>query len=170
MNSATLLVCLMGVTTIAGCAASAPLVVRNPVGPERPHLGRRRTDGDLVVYSATHAATYAQSEYPVHTDYTISTQDDKLIERVANQTGSFYSSPATVPLVPGEYHVKALAERGGFVIVPVVIEAGRTTVVDLDGEALPQSAAEHAGADADAAGEWVRLPDGHVVGWRADGG
>jgi hypothetical protein len=169
MNSAAFLVCLVGLAAMTGCSIRAPLVVQNRVGPQRPHPPRRRTDGDLVVYSARHAATYAQSEYPVHTEYTIATPDDKVIERVANQAGPFSADPAKVHLPPGEYHVKALAERGGFVVVPVVIEAGKTTVVDLDGEALPQNAVEHADADADAAGEWVRLPDGHVVGWQADG-
>jgi hypothetical protein len=172
MNSAAILVCLVGLAAMTGCSMRAPLVVQNPVGPQRLHPPRRRTDGDLVVYSGRHAATYAQSEYPVHTEYTIATPDDKVIERVANQTGPFSADPEKVHLAPGKYHVKALAERGGFVVVPVVIEAGKTTVVDLDGEALPQSedADAHGDADADAAGEWVRLPDGHVVGWRANGG
>lgn len=159
MNSASIFVCLIGLAAMTGCATRAPLVLQNPVGPQQPHLARRRTDGDLVVYSATHAATYEQSEYPVHTEYTIATLDDRVIERVANQTGPFSASPAKVPLPPGEYHVKALVERGGFVIVPVVIEAGKTTVVDLDGEAVPQ--------DLSTNDELVRLPDGHVVGWRA---
>jgi hypothetical protein len=82
-----------------------------------------------------------------------------VIERVANQAGSFNANPATVRLSPGEYHVKALVARGGFVIVPVVIEAGKKTVVYLDGEALPQNPSAN--------DDFVRLPDGHVVGWRA---
>jgi hypothetical protein len=159
VRSVSLFVFLLGLAAMAGCATRAPLVVQNPVGPQRPHQPRRRTDGDLVVYSATYVSTYAQSEYPVHTDYTIATRDYKVIERVANQTGPFNANPATVRLPPGEYRVKALVERGGFVIVPVVIEAGKKTVVDLNGEALPQNLS----ADDDL----VRLPDGRVVGWRA---
>jgi hypothetical protein len=150
---------LVGLAVMAGCATRAPLVVRNPVGPERPLPRRPRTDGDLLVYSALRVGTYAQSEYPVHTDYVISTQDDRIIERVANQAGSFDANPARVPLAPGKYHVKALVERGGYVIVPVVVEAGKTTVVALDGEALSQNLAAN--------DDLVRLPDGRVVGWRA---
>ncbi|MDB6089821.1 MAG: hypothetical protein JWN85_2605 [Gammaproteobacteria bacterium] len=165
MNRAIIVTCFVGLAAMTGCATRAPLVLRNPVGPERPHAPRRRTDGDLVVYSATHATTYAQSEYPVHTDYTILTRDDKFIEQIANETGPFNANPATVRLPPGEYHVKALTERGGFVTVPVVIEAGKTTVVDLNGEALPQGADANEAADA---ADWVRMPDGHVVGWRSD--
>ena len=45
-------------------------------------------------------------------------------------------------------------------VVPVVIEADKTTVVDLDGTALPQGAPED--------NDLVKLPGGHVVGWRAD--
>jgi hypothetical protein len=100
-----------------------------------------------------------QDEYPAHTNYTIATPDDKVIEHVANATGSFASEPARVSLSSGEYHVRAQYDRGGFVIVPVVIEPGKTTVVDLDGEALPQG---HR-----APKDMVCLPDGHVVGWRA---
>jgi hypothetical protein len=167
MNTLTTVICLIGLAAMTGCAVRAPLVVQSPVGPQRPHAPRRRTDGDLVVYSATHAATYAQSEYPVHSEYTIATTDDKVIEQVANESGPFNADPAMVHLPPGEYHVKAQTERGGFVIVPVVIEAGKKTVVDLDGEALPQGANATA-AEGDEHGDWVRLPDGHVVGWRSD--
>jgi hypothetical protein len=114
------------------------------------------------VYSAPRVGTYAQSEYPVHTDYTIYSRDDKVVRRVDNRAGSFYQDPATVSLRPGVYRLKALTERGGFVVVPVIIEAGKTTVVDLDGTAIPQ----HSQAE----GQWVRLPDGHIVGWQGDCG
>lgn len=162
MKCGALLVCLVSLAAMTGCAVRAPLVVRNAVGPQRPHVPRPRTDGDLVVYSATHASTYAQSEYPVHTGYTIATKDGKQLERIANEAGPFNANPATVRLPPGEYRVTALADRGGFVVVPFIVEAGKKTVVDLDGEALPQHT-NSAASDPD----WVRLPDGHVVGWRA---
>lgn len=111
---------MMLLTALSGCA-SQPAVS----GP---------SDGKLVVYSATYASTVEQSEYPVHTNYTIATPDDKVIERVANHTGSFFSKPATVALPPGQYHVRAQDARGRFVIVAVMIEPGKTTVVDLVGE------------------------------------
>jgi hypothetical protein len=155
-------ICVVGLTLFSGgCAvARGPLVLREAVGPQSPDTGAPLVQGNLVVYSAHRVTTYAQSEYPVHTDYTIYNLGGKVIERVANTAGSFNQDPATVRLPPGEYRVKALLERGGQVIVPVIVERGRTTIVDLDGTAFPQ--------DANAQGRWVRLPDGHVVGWQSD--
>ncbi|HVW67911.1 MAG TPA: hypothetical protein VHB68_03005 [Steroidobacteraceae bacterium] len=112
-------------------------------------------EGSLVVYSATYAATIEQSEYPVHTRYTITTKDDRLVERVANATGSFNSFPAKVVLPAGEYRVRAQYGSGRFVIVPVVIRDGQTTELHLDEEQLPESA------------DLIRLPDGKAVGWRS---
>lgn len=155
--AAGILVALAALVSLAACTAGPPLVLHEPVGPEPPLAGHGT--GKLVVYSATYAPVVEQSEYPVHTDYTIATLDDQLIERVSNATGSFSSYPAKVSLPAGEYHVRAQYDRGGFVIVPVVITADKTTVVDLDGEALPQG--WHTGPGK------VRLPDGHVVGWQA---
>ena len=90
--------------------------------------------GDLVVYSATYASTLEQGEYPTHTDYTIATPDDKVIEHVNNATGSFNSRPARVSLPAGEYHVRAQSNGGRFVTVAVVIQPNKTTIIDLDGE------------------------------------
>jgi hypothetical protein len=90
--------------------------------------------GYLVVYSATYPSTLEQSEYPAHTDYTVATPDDKLIEHVNNATGTFNSRPAKVSLRAGEYHVRAQNKGGRFVTVEVAIEPGKTTVIDLDGE------------------------------------
>jgi hypothetical protein len=55
--------------------------------------------------------------------------------------------------------VRAQYDRGGFVVVPVVIVPGKTTIVNLNGEELSQGTG--------AAKDFVRLPDGQVVGWRA---
>jgi len=129
---------LWGLASMGGCAASNPIVLHTPVGPQGSYASPPATQGMLVVYSASHAGTYGQSEYPVHTDYTISRRDGGIVQRVENRAGSFYQYPATVSLRPGEYQVKALAERGGWVVVPIIIEAGKTTVVNLDGTAVPQ--------------------------------
>ena len=131
--------------------------------------------GDLIVYSATYAPTLEQSEYPAHTNYTIATPDDKVIQRVANATGSFASRPARVSLPPGEYHVRAQYEGGRFVTVRIVIEPGKTTVLDLEGEASKQASATkttpatEATPDTETAKETIRLPNGKAVGWIATG-
>jgi hypothetical protein len=113
-----------------------------------------------MVYSATRVTTADDSEYPVHTPYTIYGPDDKLIRNVNNTAGLFSQAPSTVSLPPGQYHVKALAADAGFVIVPVVIVPHRTTIVDLDGTALPQQGAAQSDDDA----HLVRLPNGRVIG------
>jgi hypothetical protein len=137
--------------------------------------------GDLIVYSATYAPTLEQSEYTAHTNYTIATPDDKVIQRVANATGSFASRPARVSLPPGEYHVRAQYEGGRFVTVRIVIEPGKTTVLVLEGEASKQASAskttpasETAPATettpaTESAKQIIRLPNGNTVGWLATG-
>ncbi len=127
MNSSTLM-CLLLLLRTPDTATPSP----NP-----------RT-GDLLVYSATYPQTLEQSEYPAHTNYTIATPDDKVIEQVTNATGSFNSRPARVSLPPGEYHVRAQYNGGRFVTVPVVIEPNKTTIVDLDGETLAPGARRQA--------------------------
>jgi len=156
-GTASLSLALVALTSLAACAGGLPYVLQNAVGPQSASTGSGT--GTLIVYSATYAPVVEQSEYPIHTDYTVATLGDHVIERVSNGTGSFFSDPAKVSLPAGEYHVRAQYDRGGFVIVPVVIAANKTTVVDLDGEASPQVRNTGAGK--------VRLPDGHVVGWQA---
>ena len=125
--------------------------------------------GDLIVYSATYAPTLEQSEYTAHTNYTIATLDDKVVRHVANATGSFASRPARVSLAPGEYHVRAQYEGGRFVTVRIVIEPGKTTVLDLEGEASKQTSATEAAPATETAKEIIRLPTGKAIGWLATG-
>jgi hypothetical protein len=139
MNS-TALMCLLLLMSAPDCAISGAAA-----------------NGDLIVYSETYSPTLEQSEYPAHTNYTIATVDDHVIEHVTNATGSFNSKPARVSLPAGEYHVRAQYNGGRFVTFPVVIHSDNTTVVDLDGEAISQGSV--------GAREMVRLPDGQVVGW-----
>ena len=114
--------------------------------------------GTLVVYSATYASTLEESEYPAHTDYTVATPSDIVMERVSNRTGSFDKRPASVNLPPGEYHVRAQYNCGGFVTIPVVIEAGKITTLSLDGSPIP--------TDDSPAPVPLYGPGGVVIGWR----
>ena len=145
---------------LAACAAPAPVALpgardSKPIAP----AASTAPSGNLLVYSATYASTVEQSEYPIHTNYTVSTTADRLIEHVTNRSGPFYAYPARVTLPAGEYHIRAQYDRGGFVIVPVGIVPGKTTILDLSHEPLtPQAYATR---------EPILLPDGRVVGWRA---
>jgi hypothetical protein len=168
MNSSTL-ICLLLLDSTPDCAAGAPSTAQpnaaapRGAGPETSAAGEpgaaALSSGDLLVYSATYAPTLEQSEYPSHTNYTIATSNDKIIEHVTNATGTFNSRPARVSLPAGQYHVRAQYNGGRFVTIPVTIEPSKTTVIDLDGEPISQGRA--------AAREMVRLPDGQVVGWSA---
>jgi hypothetical protein len=113
-----------------------------------------------MVYSATRVTASDDSEYPVHTPYTIYSPDNKVLQDVNNTAGLFSQAPSTVSLPPGRYRVKALAADAGYVIVPVVIVSHRTTIVDLDGTVLPREAATEAADQA----HLVRLPNGRVIG------
>jgi len=156
MNSSTL-ICLLLLMSTPGCAINGPAAAEpGAAAPSQPPSSR---NGDLTVYSATYSQTLEQSEYSAHSDYTISTADDHFIEHVTNATGSFNSRPARVSLPAGDYHVRAQYNGGRFVAFIVVIKPDKTTVVDLDGEALSQGRA--------AVKEMIRLPDGQVVGWSA---
>jgi hypothetical protein len=148
--------CLLALVALMGCAARGPVILREPVGPERADGTPPEPQGTLIVYSATRVSSSEQSEYPVHTGYTIYTQNYQVLKQVENLAGTFNQYPEKVTLPPGRYCVKALAVRAGEVFVPVVIEMGKATVVDLDGTALTQGARSQS--------DWVRLPDGHVVG------
>lgn len=148
--------CRLALVALTGCAARTPVILHEPVGPEQADAKPPEQQGTLIVYSATRVSSSEQSEYPVHTGYTVYTQNNQLFKDVDNLAGTFAQDPEKVTLPPGRYQVKALAVRSGEVIVPVVILMGETTVVDLDGTALTQGAGSQ--------GDWVRLPDGHVVG------
>jgi len=153
---------LIAVMPLAGCATNRPLA--SSVNPAAAHAARApavRT-GKLLVYSATYAPTGEQSEYPVHTDYTIATTQDQVIEHVANASGPFNAYPATVTLPSGEYHVRAQYDRGGFIVFTVEVKPGKTTMVNLNNEPLSSAA--------DPTRQPIRLPDGRTVGWRATGG
>jgi len=139
---------------LGGCAALPPVLLSGAVGPAPL---RARPGGDLVVYSATRTSMSEQSEYPVHTDYVLYDAHGTRLRSIANSAGAFGADPVRLALPAGAYEVRALEQNAGYVIVPVQIERGAMTVVDLDGSALPQDVADP---------DLLRLPDGHIVGWR----
>jgi hypothetical protein len=70
----------------------------------------------------------------------VATTGDIVIKRVSNRSGSFDKRPASVHLPPGEYHVRAQYAGGRFVVIPVTIENGKTTTIDLTAGPLPPGA------------------------------
>ena len=166
---------------IAVCASAPRVAVQEPVGPCHRVASPAATDSVLVVYSARRPADvdlnvqellwnndFGQNEFmyePAHTDYTIYTSDGQVFKRVSNASGRNDGIPASVSLPAGIYTVEAEAERQGTltmtVQIPVVVEAGQTTMVHLEPTWERRAALKEAG-------NWVRLFDGRVIGCRAD--
>lgn len=163
--AAALFLCILEFAAFGGCTTQSPVILHDPVGPLQPNRTSTDTQGALIVYTATRVSTSDQSLYPVHTAYTICDQGGRIIRHVNNTAGLFGQDPAMVQLPAGEYRVKALAVDAGYVLVPVIIEPHKSTVVDLDGTVLPRNAGPSTGSDS--GGGWVRLPNGHVVGSQA---
>jgi len=149
------------IAALSGCASQRPVVVNDTVGPDlaKPRINLSQGRGQLVVYSALENPNPVSSDFPTHASYDIYDSDGKFILHVDNRTGSFYQTPATVPLAPGKYLVKAPATNHGRVSVSVVIKEGETTTLDLDASHFRQHKPT-------GAGQWVRLPSGEVIGMR----
>lgn len=148
---------------LAGCA-SAPLVLNDPVGPNPSFASSGEFAGKLQVYSATEEEHTVgnQTAYFQRSPYTIYSSDGREVKHVNdNNKSEFLPLPRTVELPPGNYRVNAL-EAVGFgqpVAVPVVIEAGRTTEVHLNGHWQPPADAPK--------DKLVFAPAGFPMGWRA---
>jgi hypothetical protein len=97
-----------------------------------------------------------------HTDCTIYSEGGRLLKRVRNARDRNDPEPTLVSLPPGRYEIQAGAEDYAGTLevrVPVVIQAGRTTVAHLSGGWKPQRQYTR--------NEVVRLPDGEIAGWLA---
>ena len=154
------LVCL--IVLASGCAFNRHVVLQTAVGPPPLALASRSAEGGLAVYSALDIGTPGEAEdVSYHSGYKIYSLDGKMFKYINNRVGPTYiEDPATVSLPPGRYNVVARASAFGIVTVPVVIEAGKTTFVHLNGSELT------VGRQTSTSG-FVRLPDGLIVGWRA---
>jgi hypothetical protein len=146
------------------CQAPHRLVLE-PVGPKPVAPTLRKFDlvgvGFLTVYSATEMRHGGKDmKYYPHSDYSIYTEDGKLFQQVENSTGPNDEMPAVVPLPAGRYKVRAQDDDYGRISVPVLVQGGETTTVNLEAQATPPS-------EGIKANDSVRLPDGRLVGWRA---
>ena len=140
---------------VAGCASKP--VVLPPVGPAPENQTYVPPRGYLRVFSDTEKHEIGENIYYYpHKSYLIYTETGRQFKYVANHVGDMDESPARVSIPAGRYYVLADSSSYGRVTVPVIIEAGRTTVVHLDSEwrSLRNRAAG-----------MVRLPNGEPVGW-----
>jgi hypothetical protein len=164
------------VACLVGCASTQHIAVSEAVGPAPTEIAETSGKSVLQVYSARVKAPidpnreeflwnndFGKNDFlyePAHTDYTICTEDGKVLQRVRNARGPQDAEPTAVPLPPGRYLVKAEARDFGLVTIPVVIEPGKPTVVNLQRYRKPVS-------ESAAKTDLVWLGDRRIVGWRA---
>lgn len=106
---------------------------RRPVGPE-PDYQAELPQGYLVVNSATDPFDDGEVLYYAHSAYSIYAADGRLLKHVENHISLSDELPSVVTLPTGFYTIEARSENHGYVRVPIVITAGRRTVVDPDRE------------------------------------
>jgi hypothetical protein len=152
---------LAALVLLPACSFAGSGLVLDPVGPSAGPAAAATDAGTLVVYSAysVNAPSLGDPSYRQrYSNYKILSPNGQLLRAVANDAGLTVAAPVAVALPPGSYRVVARANGYGFVQVPVVVAAGRATTVHLEGGSSAESVAA---ADA------VRLPDGRIIGWRA---
>jgi len=157
--------CLLTWLLLSGCANT--LVSDNPsftterVGPiwTRPSEGPPGT-GTLQVYTAT-VQVRDRSGYVVASpqNFLMRAPGGKW-KTVRNQDYlNPVADPRPVELPPGEYEIEAPADTYRVARVPLRIEAGQTTVVNLVDQTFPTSRPTNTNRA-------VFSPDGYMVGWR----
>jgi hypothetical protein len=161
MKTTNLFLAASMLAILSGCATS-PTMLREPVGPDPFLKGTADSDGSLQVFTATEEEDDVGfvDPYPQRTDYSIYSWSGKLLQHVQYR-GHFDETPRVVRLKPGMYRISALAAvgLGDWISLPVVVDAGRTTSVHLNGHWKPP---------ADSPGSaLVYSPSGRPIGWRA---
>lgn len=150
---------------LSGCATGNQGVVLSPVGPgPGPWRSPSAADGALVVFSAYEANADFNRRDPYRqefSDYQILSASGKFLRQVHNDSGSILQRPLGVELPVGSYRVVAQANGYGTVTVPVTIEAGRDTILHLEGDVKwpNQFGLNQTNA--------VCLPHGEIVGWKS---
>ncbi len=155
------------VLSMGGCVGFAsynPPFSTARVGPVplNPSHGPPGT-GTLFVYTAT-TQTTDRTGYIIASPQNYRLQSaDGTWQGVSNANPLNPSpEPRPVYLAPGDYRVEALADLYRAATVPVRIEAGRTTIVNLLDAPFPGP------RPAGAPGKMVRGPTGAAIGWPAD--
>jgi len=147
------------VVLLVGCASNQ--VVLLPVGPAPDGLAGNDHMGFLQVFSATAKSPAIVSDdnavFKIHSGYDIQDQSGQLLEFVPNHTSNMDESPDHVKLPIGIYKILAQSSCCGQVIVPVLIEEGKSTLVHLDRDWFPPGSIPTS--------RLVYLPDGEAVGW-----
>jgi hypothetical protein len=179
MRCVALVAAASSLVWLAGCASVPNVAIREPIGPAPSGAEKASGQGYLEVYSARQREPLAdnlgewQWEYDMgdnvladglaRTGYIIRTDIGTVLKYVPHSRNTADSQPTLVTLPPGRYQIEAQAEQAGrqslTVLLPVLIEPGKTTVAHLSGHWKPKVQF----SDSDV----VRLPDGQIAGWLA---
>ena len=103
-------------------------------GSTQPELNDQAvlSQGYLMVYSATDRFDDGGTFYYPHSSYSIYTTDGKLLKNVENHISRSDEIPALVTLPAGSYTILLRSENRGYIRLPIVITAGRRTILDPD--------------------------------------
>src|SRR5260370_38795014 len=140
-HSSSFLKSAISIDTLALCFGSTTVAKpgnRDPLftGMIRSGLDNRNelSQGYLTVYSATDQLDDGGFFFNDTATSEIYTTDGKFFKNVENHISRSDEIPALVMLSTGSYTIEARSESRGYVRVPIVITAGRRTVVDPDNE------------------------------------
>ena len=103
-------------------------------GPIQPELNDQAElpQGYLLVYSATDRFDDGGTFYYPHSSYSIYTAGGKFFKNVENHISRSDEIPALVTLPAGPYTILLRSENRGYIRLPIVITAGRRTILDPD--------------------------------------
>ena len=90
------------------------------------------SQGYLMVYSATDRFDDGGTFYYPHSSYSIYTTNGKFFKNVENHISRSDEIPALVTLPAGSYTILLRSENRGYIRLPIVISAGRRTILDPD--------------------------------------
>src|SRR6476660_7377828 len=101
-------------------------------GPIQPELNDQAElrQGYLLVYSATDRFDDGGTFYYPHSSYSIYRADGKFFKNVENHISRSDEIPALVTLPAGSYRILLRSEHRGYVRRPIVITAGRRTILE----------------------------------------
>ncbi|MDR0534660.1 MAG: hypothetical protein LBH01_11985 [Verrucomicrobiales bacterium] len=145
-----------GVLNASSARLNGDFVIQEPLGPQPSGLATRIAQGYLTVYTPTDTVDDGQINYYPHTGYTVYTVSGNKIKAVLNRDSVHDEQPQQVALPAGTYKIKTDFQT----VATVVIENGKTTVVNLDDDTIlniPKDAGNHL----------VKTPDGKIIGWKA---
>ncbi len=160
-KSAMVVWTLSTVAALLFCGCASEPIVLGPVGPAPASASAPIREGFLRIYTAIEKQVDGDAVHDVRSGYGIYTPDGKRFKWVENHVGQNDELPQTVRLPEGTYTVKAQAEGFRRITVPVVIKTGKLTEVNLETSGRKRTSVTNETAV-------VRLPNGDVVGWRAE--